>query len=261
MMKKSMAFASAAVPAMAFGSAPASMMQTLGSPLAPRMASHDGAATPAPERHQALGVPRALLQMQQQSSAGQLRYETGSGKGVTFEEKYVSLAPTKQGGSSSLPPGTIDFTAIPKQLDSKFEAYDTDSALRPTIIKTDSTWSRMRQENLLTRAQRTWLGPDEIKTEKSKAFDLLDALSRSGSLPIACAELHVVVAVTHCFEKDVMNTVIQDNVNPIEKVEKTMLLMTSTIHNVPASTLLADEVQSARLGQSFPALFAEEEHA
>jgi hypothetical protein len=111
----------------------------------------------------------------------------------------------------------------------------------------------------LTKAQKSSLGPEEIKSEKSKAFDLLDALSRSGSLPIACAELHVVVAVTHCFEKDVMNTVIQDNVNPIEKVEKTMLLMTSTIQNVPPSTLLADEVQSARLTQSFPALFAEEE--
>ncbi len=96
-------------------------------------------------------------------------------------------------------PGTIDFTAIPKQLDSKFEAHDTDSALRPTIIKTDSTWSRLRQENLLTKAQKSSLGPEEIKSEKSKAFDLLDALSRSGSLPIACAELHVVVAVTHCF--------------------------------------------------------------
>jgi len=172
-----------------------------------------------------------------------------------FEDSIASLGPADH-ISSPLPPGTMDFTAIPKQLDAKFEAHDGDNALRATIIKTDKTWNRMRQENLLSKAQKTVLSPDEVKSEKDKAFDLLDALSRSGSLPIACAELHVVVAVTHCFEKDVMHTVIQDNVNPIEKVEKTMLLMASTIHDVPPTALLADQVHSARLTESFPALFA-----
>jgi hypothetical protein len=113
----------------------------------------------------------------------------------------------------------------------------------------------MRQENLLTKARESMLTPEQIKLEKDKAFDLLDALSRSGSLPIACAELHVVVAVTHCFEKDVMGTIIKDNVNPIEKIEKTMLLMASTIHGVKPQALIENQVQSARLMQNFPALF------
>ena len=64
------------------------------------------------------------------------------------------------------------------------------------------------------------------------------------------------VAVTHCFEKDVMETVIQDSVNPIEKVEKTMLLMASTIHGVEPAALINDPTQSSRLMESFPALFA-----
>jgi hypothetical protein len=159
-------------------------------------------------------------------------------------------------GAAPQADGMVDFTAIPKQLDAKFDVHDADSALRATIIKADRVWKRSRQENLLTKALQTNLFPEQIKLEKDKAFDLLDALSRSGSLPIACAELHVVVAVTHCFENDVMGTVIKDNANPIEKVEKTMLLMASTIHGVEPPALIENQAQSTRLMQNFPALFA-----
>ena len=38
------------------------------------------------------------------------------------------------------------------------------------------------------------LDSDDQKTEKTRCFDLLDAMSCSGSLPIECATLHVVVA-------------------------------------------------------------------
>lgn len=59
---------------------------------------------------------------------------------------------------------------------------------------------------------------DDQKTERNSAFDLLDALSRSGSLEIDYASLHVVVASTHCFGETLMNTIVKDNMNPIEKV-------------------------------------------
>lgn len=58
----------------------------------------------------------------------------------------------------------------------------------------------------------------EQEEEKKQAFDLLDALSRSGSLDVDYASLHVVVAATHCFAESLMNTVVKDNINPIEKV-------------------------------------------
>ncbi len=47
--------------------------------------------------------------------------------------------------------------------------------------------------------------------ERQKCFDLLDALTKSGALPIDYASLHVVIAATHCFDKTLMNTIIQGN--------------------------------------------------
>lgn len=34
------------------------------------------------------------------------------------------------------------------------------------------------------------------------------------------AELHIIIAATHTFDKTLMDTAIQDNVNPIERVER-----------------------------------------
>ncbi|KAL3903406.1 MAG: hypothetical protein SGILL_010459, partial [Bacillariaceae sp.] len=148
----------------------------------------------------------------------------------------------------------VDFTSIPKKLDTAIEKFGQDCALRSTTIKTSDTWTRQRQENLLTKAVTTTLGSGDIKTEKDKAFDLLDALSRSGSLPISFSETHVIVCVTHCFEKNVMETVIQDNINPVEKLEMSTLLIASTIHGVGAQNLIANGSERARLASSFPAL-------
>jgi len=97
-----------------------------------------------------------------------------------------------------------DFTAIPKLLDAKLEKYDTDNALHSTTITASQMWTLRRQANLLTSANTVAFDGLGTKTEKKKAFDLLDAISRSGTLPIDCCELHVVIAVSHCFENDVM---------------------------------------------------------
>ena len=157
---------------------------------------------------------------------------------------------------SAAPTGVVDFTTIPKELDAKFERYDTDSSIRATVIETAPNWTRRRQENLLTKLEEATLLHTATKSEQNKAFDLLDALSRSGTLPIACAELHVVVAITHCFENDVMGTVIQDNVNPIEKVEKSSLLLASTIYGCGIPALMKERSKCDRLAISFPDLFA-----
>jgi len=53
------------------------------------------------------------------------------------------------------------------------------------------------------------------------------------------------VAVTHCFSKSLVDTVVQDNVNPIEKVERSSLIVGSAIHDMPA----ADLIQADQLGR------------
>jgi len=147
------------------------------------------------------------------------------------------------------------FAAMPKILDQAIELHDKNAALRSTTIKTaPDNWDRIRQENLLSKPKQSALSKAVIASEKSRAFDLLDALSRSGSLDIPYSDLHVLICVTHGFEKSVMGTVIQDNINPIEKLELSTLLMASTILGVPSRDLIRNENDRKRLASSFPLL-------
>lgn len=147
-----------------------------------------------------------------------------------------------------------DFTLLPKLLDATVERHDTDGALRSTIVKADVNWTRMRQANLLVAPSRDVLVEHETKNEKKKAFDLLDAISRSGTLAIDCSELHVVVAVSHCFDNDIMGSVIEDNINPIEKVERSSLLLAAAVSGLSPTNLIEDE-NKERLSNTFPMLF------
>jgi hypothetical protein len=61
------------------------------------------------------------------------------------------------------------------------------------------------------------------KKEKNIAFYLLDALSRSGNLTIDSAEMHVVIGTTHSFFESLIDTVIRENVNPIEAIRGTLM--------------------------------------
>lgn len=150
--------------------------------------------------------------------------------------------------------------------------------LSATVINTGDRWTKRSQASLLKKPTSSSLNQEAQKTERTKAFDLLDALSRSGALPIACAELHVMVAATHCFDKSLIATVVQDNVNPIEKLERSSLIVASTIHGVPfgkhtqpqnnlisrevsdrllgvAAEMLKDEAQQQRVATYSPNLF------
>ncbi len=62
------------------------------------------------------------------------------------------------------------------------------------------------------------------------------------------------VCATHCFDKSLIDTVVQDNVNPIEKLERSTLIVASTIHGLPAAAMLKDD-QHARVLEYSPMLF------
>lgn len=132
----------------------------------------------------------------------------------------------------------IDYTAIPAELDKRYEALDEDSALRPTTITTGPRWELSSQAGLLSKPKTTSLHKKEQADSKAEAFDLLDALSRSGELEIEHASLHVVIAATHCFDQSLVDTVVQGNVNPIEKVERSTLIVAGVVHRAETAAML-----------------------
>eukprot|EP01062_Namystynia_karyoxenos_P084367 TRINITY_DN990_c0_g1_i1.p1 TRINITY_DN990_c0_g1~~TRINITY_DN990_c0_g1_i1.p1 ORF type:complete len:944 (+),score=307.67 TRINITY_DN990_c0_g1_i1:91-2922(+) len=158
-------------------------------------------------------------------------------------------------GTGSGGPAAVDYTALPRALDRRFEQLDDDSAVRPTIIKPAHVWTRQSQAGLISDVKQEELTEPEQRTERDKAYDLLDALSRSGALPVECASLHVVLAATHCFEESLVNTVVQKNVNPIERAERSCLIMSSTVQGVPAAEMLEPQ-HVPRVEQHSRRLFA-----
>lgn len=134
-----------------------------------------------------------------------------------------------------------DYTKIPGLLDKQCGTLDLDSALRPTTIKMAETWHLKFQRGLLSKPTSRSLDSEAQDEEKAKAFDLLDALSRSGALPICSASLHIVLASTHCFDKTLMDTIVKANVNPIEKIERSILLVAGVVHNTNARSMIKPE--------------------
>ena len=141
----------------------------------------------------------------------------------------------------------IDYTQVPAKIDAKFDKLDEDGAVRPTKVLPGEVWRKKFLKSLLAKPSETSLGKDELRTEKNKAFDLLDALSKSGALPLGNCQLHVVILVTHCFDKTLMETVTRDNVNPIEKVERTQLILASAVHAEEDVSKLVRDNQLARV--------------
>jgi len=173
--------------------------------------------------------------------------------------QQVQQTPQQPPNQSDQPQDTAtavgrDYTQVPKEMDERFEKLDTDSQLRPTIISPSGSWTKRAQKALLASPTTTTLGKDEQKKEKDAAFDLLDALTKSGAVSVENASLHIVVAATHCFDKTVTETIVQDNVNPIDKVERSTLIMATTVHQQPASALIRD-AHLARVTATSPALF------
>jgi hypothetical protein len=136
---------------------------------------------------------------------------------------------------------SFDYSSIPSQLESRLGFLK--DAIRPIVIKPGEEWKRRRSENLLSPPVEQNLGKSELTEEKNKAFDLLDALSRSGTLPFEDASLHILIGSAHCFPMTLMNTIIQENINPIEAVEKTSLLLASVIHQKPINQMRNENCQ------------------
>jgi hypothetical protein len=129
-----------------------------------------------------------------------------------------------------------DLSQIPNQLDRLLEQQDSSNSVRPSIINVGAKWKQMRKQSLVSDYTQYSLEEHSLESAKNSAFDLLDSLTRSGELPLHDASLHTIVGVSHLFDKTLLETLIQDNINPIETLTRSMSLLSSVIYNVPTNS-------------------------
>jgi len=152
----------------------------------------------------------------------------------------------------------MDFTQYPQLLEKQLELHGGGGAVRPTIINVGDFWTKQASPSLLLPPTTTYLDQDAQIREKTACFELLDALSKSGALVMDHAELHVIIAATHSFDKTLMDVAIQDNVNPIESVERTTLILAAAMHGLSSAKELVTAAQSERLNQQLTHLDGEQ---
>ena len=141
--------------------------------------------------------------------------------------------------SQSISSGSIeDYTLLPSLLEKKSSEIDPTAKLRPTIIKVRENWKKTYQKSILSNRETQNINASLAAEEKNKATDLLDALSKSGSISLDAVELHIVLASTHCFDETLIETVIAKNENPIEHVERSLLIMSSALQKKPVEQLI-----------------------
>mmetsp|Transcript_11845 Transcript_11845/g.21116 ORF Transcript_11845/g.21116 Transcript_11845/m.21116 type:complete len:390 (-) Transcript_11845:257-1426(-) len=114
------------------------------------------------------------------------------------------------------------YTSVPKKLDAAFQAGPHAASCLLTKLSVEEAGELQRYKSLLAQKPKTsLLGATALKQSRSKAMDLLDALSRSGELALVQSQLHVFYATTLSFDQMVLDLLIQKNANPIKVMEDT----------------------------------------
>jgi hypothetical protein len=154
---------------------------------------------------------------------------------------HVTGIETISEGSASI----IDYTQIPSSIDRSFESWGVNS-VRPVIIHIKQSGGVKRnQKSLLAKPVSNSI---DFAAEKKKAFDLLDALTKSGAITVDHASLHIIVAASQCFQSTLFDSIVSNNTNPIEKVERSTLIMASTVFQQPFQSIV-QEGQIGRLNE------------
>ena len=118
----------------------------------------------------------------------------------------------------------------------------------------DNSWTLESQKNVFTSSTKLSLDTSAQQQAKRKAFDLLDALTKSGALSVTDASLHVLVTATHIFDRSVLETLVQRDVNPLQKLQQSLLIMLTTLHGKPLDALVTLQ-EKGSLAQKYPDLF------
>jgi hypothetical protein len=145
--------------------------------------------------------------------------------------------------------GNFDIMAIPGRLDAACGRAEARGAvMRAAVLRLGPVWSGVMPTSVLDKAPATQaLDRADQDAARRAAFDLLDALSRGGAVPLRHAAVHVLVGTTVSFEDSLMDTVIQRNINPIDRAERATLALLEAVHTRPVAQLVAPQ-HAARLG-------------
>eukprot|EP00754_Rhynchopus_humris_P031235 Rhum_TRINITY_DN15326_c0_g1::Rhum_TRINITY_DN15326_c0_g1_i1::g.151839::m.151839 len=159
------------------------------------------------------------------------------------EKDGEKQAVERQGG------GVGVFETFPTRLEEAMSTHDLSDALRPTIITPGPLWERRSRKSLIDDFETRVLPAEERRSEHVRALSLLDALTKSGALDAPYSEVHVVVPTTHHFERVLMATLAHDNVNPIEAIESSMIIVATTLYNTTAQELVSAGAMAKREGR------------
>jgi hypothetical protein len=118
----------------------------------------------------------------------------------------------------------------------------------------ENSWTLESQKNVFTPPAKVSLDSSAQQQAKRKAFDLLDALTKSGALSVTDASLHVLVTATHIFDRSVLETLVQRDVNPLQKLQQSLLIMLKTLHGKPLAALVTSQEKES-LALQYPDLF------
>jgi len=167
------------------------------------------------------------------------------------DDGNINSAEEVEGTAGSLPA----LTEYPKLLDGALREQNVRSSLRATILTPATSWEKSSTSSSSSSSSST-LTENDLQREKSAAFDLLDALTRSGGLVCQFAELHVLLGASHSFAESVMDTVGLDGVDPILRLERSQLVLAGALFGIsPGQLLPAGSKQLQRLQKLAPELF------
>lgn len=149
----------------------------------------------------------------------------------------------------------VDYTQLPVLLDQQLEKLDKENAVSATTIIPTNTAQLFQtplkprkagSKNTISSSSNQMPGSSvllqskDLETATYAAFDLIDALTKSGGIVLDEVSLHVIIASTHKFDKTLTDTIVQDNKNPIDSVERSTLIIASTITNKPVAELIVE---------------------
>jgi hypothetical protein len=179
-----------------------------------------------------------------------------------FKQQLAELLPVVRGRARESPTTTTPATDSSRSNstgggfveESDVWLVDAWSNIHQRVLHTATVWQRVRQPSFVSRAVEEALEPQRQLQETHNALALLASLARGSRRPLQ-GVCHTVALTTQLFSKSVLGLLLEEEVNPLDSVERASALVVAAATGRSATELVNPE-QLARMHQRFPDLFA-----